>query len=288
MAIQPNGVALVGILARCTAAVALAASALAFGIFARPAHAISSDYCGYGIVAAQPCWESGNYHGWRYNQASRGGGSNLPYICAYLRTAAGNYRTGSGCAANSNFYAFQVCDADPSTRAFVEWFGGDGYPTLYGHSDSRLCGAAAPAGAGDLPAYIADRLADPASGGQAGVSSNSARLVGRFAGGVDVFSASTTDRSCVLRSSTEGFSMGCSAKTSNGQQVVTEALDSGGYRVYGLAGDADTVTVGSADGNRVVAQQAASGAFAATLTQRPETATFANGRSSVAMAVHAP
>src|SRR4051812_9933653 len=66
------------------------------------ADAISDDYCGYAIYAANSCYQGGGYQGWDYNQASHPGGATT--LCAYDWTGS-YYRAGSGCADGVTLFA---------------------------------------------------------------------------------------------------------------------------------------------------------------------------------------
>lgn len=56
-------------------------------------------------------------------------------LCAYSWTGS-NYRSGSGCASNYNFYSFCNNNVDPIGNSSVLYTNSPGV-TLYGHADSR-------------------------------------------------------------------------------------------------------------------------------------------------------
>ncbi len=271
----------------------MGAAIVALGVGAPSASAISSDYCGYGIYQNSQCWEGSGYRGWRYHQASTGsGGPILPYICAYAWTGS-NYRTGSGCTTNYNFYAFQYCSAEPTANSSVMWSGGSGTRVVYGHADSRTCGLAATQEAqatGTLPAYIATRFRDPGSAGQAGVDPATARAVA-VSDGVSVFQMGGGKQSCVLRSDAGGWGAGCTTSeqvaSDEGRQLLAERVESGGYRLYGLVGaGASKATVVTADGSAAPAAISGAGAIVVTTRSRPTAVTISSGseQSTVAIA----
>ena len=205
----------------------------------------------------------------------------MPYICAYAWTGS-NYRTGSGCAGNYNFYAFQYCSAEPIANSSVMWSGGIGTRVVYGHADSRLCGSlASEETQGTLPAYVAARFRDPTSAGQAGVDPATARAVA-ISDGISVFQIGDGQQRCVLRSDAGGWGAGCTTRqqvaADEGRQLVTERVESGGYRLYGLVGvGASSATVATADGSTAPAVVSAGGAIVVTTQSRPTAVTITRG-----------
>lgn len=245
------------------------------------AMAISSDYCGYGRAAGEPfCFEGSGYRGWRYHQASTGSQGPLVNLCVRAYTNQGNYYRINSCSGSgSNFINGQYCNADPPTNSSVGWFG-SGTVTIYGHADSRLCGAFA-ANASELPAYVADSLMDPSTASAAGVSPSTARSVAS-ASGRQVFTLSSDQQRCVLSVGSDGFGMSCTtvdglAKT-GGQQLVTSERD-GTFELFGLVGGTDA-TVTTADGARRQLAVSAAGATVATFTSKPTSITVDGPRGT--------
>lgn len=234
------------------------------------AMAISSDYCGYGRAAGEPfCFEGSGYRGWRYHQASTGSQGPLVNLCVRAYTNQGNYYRVNACSGSgSTFIARQYCNADPSTNSSVGWFG-SGTVTIYGHADSRLCGAFA-ANSSELPAYVADSLQDPSTASATGVSPSTARSVASSSGR-QVFTLSSAQQRCVLSVGSDGFGMSCTTADglaqNGGQQLVTSERD-GSFEVFGLVGGTKA-TVTTADGARRQLAVSAAGATVATFTSKP-------------------
>ncbi|HEX8208198.1 MAG TPA: hypothetical protein VF587_19200 [Solirubrobacteraceae bacterium] len=72
--------------------------------------------------SADKCWSIEGYRAWIEIY-----GSTYPYtrynVCAKAITAAGNYRTGSGCFVNSTYYGACLNGTSPLSRAYVYWAG---------------------------------------------------------------------------------------------------------------------------------------------------------------------
>lgn len=106
--------------------------ALAMAIAATHAAAISSDYCGQVLGSGTQCYEGSGYRPWRYHQASTY--VQVPALCAQSYTGS-NYRTGSGCGGNTDFYSFCNFYATPNANSSVNWSGSGGSYTVNGHAD---------------------------------------------------------------------------------------------------------------------------------------------------------
>lgn len=145
--------------------------------------------------------------------------------------------------------------------------------TIYGHADSRTCGLSA-ATSSSLPEYVANAFRDPAAAGQAGVSPDSARLVGS-GDGTQVFTLSADQQRCVVAVDGQGWSSACSTgaalKAGAGQLVVTRLLRDGRHQVFGTLGDVTRADVITADGDRHPVAVSGSGATAATFPSEPVT-----------------
>lgn len=252
---------------------ALVTLGAASAALAPSAMAISSDYCGYARASGDPfCFEGSGYRGWRYHQSSTGSQGPLVYVCARGYGNNGVYRV-NGCSSGpSNFFAQGYCNADPSTNSSAGWAVGGGTVVIYGHADSRLCGAAA-ANSSAFPTGLRERFEDPATSSQAGVSPDTARAVGSGAGST-VFALAGANQRCLVRSDADGYGIGCTTAkqlaADGGQQLISEALPEGGYRVSGLFGDgAQKASVTGADGSTQSVALSGSGAGVAVLKSAP-------------------
>lgn len=261
--------------------------AAACASLAPSALAITSDYCGYSRPAGDPfCFEGSGYRGWRYHQASTGSGGPLVIICVRAYSNQGYYRVNACSDSPANFISRQYCNADPASNSSVG-FAGTGSVVLYGHADSRLCSSAATSSS-QLPAYVADSLAEPSTAAATGVSSNTAQSVAAM-GGQRVFTLAGETQRCVLSVTDDGYASACTTAdalaAAGGQQLVVDEHD-GEYRVFGLVGGTKA-TVTMADGARTAIPVSGAGATAASFKSRPVSVTVQSARGSTSTSLPA-
>lgn len=263
----------------CATAVTTVLLGAAGATMAPSALAISSDYCGYGRAAGEPfCFEGSGYSGWRYHQASTGSQGPLVNLCVRAYTNQGNYYRVNACSGSgANFIARQYCNADPSTNSSVGWFG-SGTITIFGHADSRTCGALA-ASSGEVPGYVAASLQQPSTASAVGASPSSASAVAAGSGR-QVFTLKGDTQRCVLSVGADGFGASCTTaqalSDNGGQQLVVDEHD-GTFEVFGLVGGTKA-TVATVDGARRAVGVSGSRATVATFKSKPTSITVESSR----------
>lgn len=98
---------------------------------ATSAHAFSDSWACSNYVSAQKCYSGAGYHSWvrvtGFVHNAAGDGVSVYETCAKGITAAGNIRSGSGCAINFYLRESLFSGGTPMTVGYNYW-GGSGGP----------------------------------------------------------------------------------------------------------------------------------------------------------------